>query len=71
MGGEVKVTKGSWTTGGVRSNGWGGQGRGAGKKVPGGARASPTHLLVAALVEIVVSGWHAQGGLVYLETQKA
>lgn len=43
---------------------------GAGRTGAGGRGSAQTHLLVAALVEIVLSGRHAQGGLVYLETQR-
>lgn len=46
---------------------------GAGGKAPGGQvqRWLPlTHLLVAALIEVVLSGRHAQGWLVYLETER-
>lgn len=60
---------GSWAPGGpeVREEGPRREGpAGKGLRTRGPAR---THLLVAAILEIVLSGRHAQGGLVYLETE--
>lgn len=63
---DQDVTGGSPTTVGPEVMG----GRQRGRKEPGEPGVSLTHLPVAALVEIVLSGRHAQGGLVYLEAQR-